>query len=50
MKSSFITRPLLCGGPSPALAGSGFKESLHLDEIDFQQLGNDVRLRGIIRS
>jgi hypothetical protein len=26
------------------------KESLHLEEIDFQQLGNDVRLRGTIRA
>jgi diaminohydroxyphosphoribosylaminopyrimidine deaminase/5-amino-6-(5-phosphoribosylamino)uracil reductase len=42
--------PLLCGGPSPGLAGAGLKESLHLEEIDFQQLGNDVRLRGTIRA
>ena len=42
--------PILCGGPSPGMAGSGLKESLHLDEIDFQQLGNDIRLRGIIRA
>jgi diaminohydroxyphosphoribosylaminopyrimidine deaminase/5-amino-6-(5-phosphoribosylamino)uracil reductase len=41
--------PLLCGGPSPGLAGSGLKESLHLDEIDFKQFGNDVRLRGLVR-
>ena len=41
--------PLLCGGPSPGLAGAGFHESLHLDEIEFQQLGNDVRLRGMVR-
>lgn len=40
--------PLLCGGTSPGLAGSGFNQSLHLDEIEFQQLGNDIRLRGII--
>ncbi len=40
--------PLLCGGPSPALAGAGLRESLHLDEIDFQQLGNDIRLRGLL--
>jgi diaminohydroxyphosphoribosylaminopyrimidine deaminase/5-amino-6-(5-phosphoribosylamino)uracil reductase len=42
--------PLLCGGPSPGLAGAGLKESLRLDEIDFQQLGNDVRVRGVVRS
>ena len=41
--------PMLCGGPSPGLAGSGLKESLHLDEIDFKQLGNDIRLSGIVR-
>lgn len=41
--------PLLCGGPSPGLAGSGLNESLHLDEIEFQQFGNDIRLRGIVR-
>ncbi|MES2440038.1 MAG: bifunctional diaminohydroxyphosphoribosylaminopyrimidine deaminase/5-amino-6-(5-phosphoribosylamino)uracil reductase RibD [Verrucomicrobiota bacterium] len=41
--------PMLCGGPSPALAGGGLKDSLHLDEVDFQQFGNDVRLRGIVR-
>ncbi len=42
--------PMLCGGPSPGLAGGGLKESLHLDEIDFQRFGNDIRLRGIIRT
>jgi diaminohydroxyphosphoribosylaminopyrimidine deaminase/5-amino-6-(5-phosphoribosylamino)uracil reductase len=41
--------PLLCGGPSPGLAGAGFKESLHLKEIDFKQFGNDIRLRGVVR-
>ena len=40
--------PILCGGPSPGLAGGGLKESLHLQEIDFQQIGNDIRLRGLI--
>lgn len=40
--------PLLCGGPSPGLAGAGLGESLHLEEIDFQQFGNDVRLRGTL--
>ncbi len=40
--------PLLCGGPSPGLAGAGLHESLHLKEIDFLQLGNDIRLRGVI--
>jgi diaminohydroxyphosphoribosylaminopyrimidine deaminase/5-amino-6-(5-phosphoribosylamino)uracil reductase len=40
--------PLLCGGPSPALGGAGLAESLHLNEIDFKQFGNDIRLRGVI--
>ncbi|MEY3896829.1 MAG: bifunctional diaminohydroxyphosphoribosylaminopyrimidine, partial [Verrucomicrobiota bacterium] len=35
--------PILCGGPSPGLGGAGLKESLHLEEIDFQQFGNDIR-------
>jgi diaminohydroxyphosphoribosylaminopyrimidine deaminase/5-amino-6-(5-phosphoribosylamino)uracil reductase len=41
--------PLLCGGPSPALAGAGLTESLHLEEIDFQRFGEDIRLRGIVK-
>ena len=41
--------PILCGGPSPGLAGAGLHESLHLDEVDFQQFGNDIRLRGVVR-
>jgi diaminohydroxyphosphoribosylaminopyrimidine deaminase/5-amino-6-(5-phosphoribosylamino)uracil reductase len=40
--------PLLCGGPSPALAGAGLRESLKLQQIDFLQLGNDIRLRGLV--
>lgn len=40
--------PMLCGGPSPGLAGGGLAESLHLREIDFKQLGNDIRLSGIV--
>jgi diaminohydroxyphosphoribosylaminopyrimidine deaminase/5-amino-6-(5-phosphoribosylamino)uracil reductase len=40
--------PILCGGPSPGLAGAGLNESLHLKEIEFQQFGNDIRLRGVI--
>ena len=41
--------PILCGGPSPGLAGAGLHDSLKLDEVDFLQLGNDIRVRGIIR-
>lgn len=40
--------PILCGGPSPGLAGNGLKESLHFKEIEFLQLGEDVRLRGVV--
>lgn len=40
--------PILCGGPSPGLAGNGLKESLQFKEIEFRQLGDDVRLRGVI--
>jgi diaminohydroxyphosphoribosylaminopyrimidine deaminase/5-amino-6-(5-phosphoribosylamino)uracil reductase len=39
--------PILCGGPSPGLGGMGLRESLHLDEIDFQQFGDDIRLWGV---
>ncbi|MFT3990573.1 MAG: bifunctional diaminohydroxyphosphoribosylaminopyrimidine deaminase/5-amino-6-(5-phosphoribosylamino)uracil reductase RibD [Luteolibacter sp.] len=42
--------PILCGGTTPALAGKSFPESLKLEELEFTQLGNDLRLRGIVRS
>ncbi len=41
--------PLLCGGPTPGLGGKGLAKSLHLQEIEYQALGNDIRLRGIIQ-
>lgn len=40
--------PMLCGGPLPGLAGTGLRQALRLDEIEFLQLGNDIRMRGII--
>ncbi len=40
--------PLLCGGPSPALAGNGLPTSLNLKETEFTRLGNDIRFRGVI--
>ncbi len=40
--------PLLCGGPSCGLAGKGSRDPLHLDEMDFQQFGNDIRMRGSV--
>lgn len=42
--------PLLCTGPSPALADPAFPDPLHLHEIDFLQLGSDVRLRAIVQT
>lgn len=36
--------PFLTGGATPALAGNGLPESIHLEEIQFHQLGNDLRL------
>ncbi|MGL5018824.1 MAG: bifunctional diaminohydroxyphosphoribosylaminopyrimidine deaminase/5-amino-6-(5-phosphoribosylamino)uracil reductase RibD [Luteolibacter sp.] len=41
--------PILCGGPTVGLAGLGLTESLHLDEIDFRQISDDIRLRGIVK-
>jgi len=41
--------PLLCGGPTAGLGGAGLNESLHLYEIAYQVLGNDIRLRGLIQ-
>jgi diaminohydroxyphosphoribosylaminopyrimidine deaminase/5-amino-6-(5-phosphoribosylamino)uracil reductase len=40
--------PLLCGGPSPALAGAGLAQSLRLAETEFTRLGDDIRFRGIV--
>lgn len=37
--------PLLCGGPTMGLAGVGLAAALRLDEVEFQPLGDDVRLR-----
>ncbi len=42
--------PLLCGGPSPALAGEELPGSLRLGEISCTRLGDDIRLRGVIAS
>ena len=41
--------PIRCGGTSPGIAGPAFAKSIQLEEIDFLQLGNDVRLRGVVR-
>jgi diaminohydroxyphosphoribosylaminopyrimidine deaminase/5-amino-6-(5-phosphoribosylamino)uracil reductase len=42
--------PLLCGGPSPALAGAGLRESLRLEETEFTRFGDDIRFRGVVSS
>ncbi|MGA0854895.1 MAG: bifunctional diaminohydroxyphosphoribosylaminopyrimidine deaminase/5-amino-6-(5-phosphoribosylamino)uracil reductase RibD [Luteolibacter sp.] len=42
------TAPLLCGGPTPALAGKGLPHSLRLHETSFERFGDDVRMGGII--
>ena len=41
--------PILCGGPSPGLAGEGLRESLRLDEVAFRQFGHDVRVSGLVK-
>lgn len=40
--------PMLCGGPSPALAGEGLAGSQRLKETEFIRLGDDLRFRGVI--
>lgn len=40
--------PLLCGGPSPALAGGGLPAALRLEEVEFLRLGADLRVRGAV--
>ena len=40
--------PLLCGGTVPALATAGLTNSLRLTELGVAQLGEDLRLRGVI--
>jgi diaminohydroxyphosphoribosylaminopyrimidine deaminase/5-amino-6-(5-phosphoribosylamino)uracil reductase len=40
--------PRICGGPVPALAGRGMHPSVKLTETAFEQLGDDVKFRGIV--
>ena len=40
--------PILCGNTTPALAGSSLPKSLRLIETDIQQLGDDIRVRGVL--
>ena len=39
---------ILCGGPSPGLAGAGLASSLRLGEIEYARLGDDIRMRGVV--
>lgn len=41
--------PMLCGGPSPAMAGSGLPAGLKLEEVSFERFEEDLKLSGIIR-
>lgn len=41
--------PMLCGGPTLAMAGEGFPVGLKLGEIAYQQLGDDLKMTGIIQ-
>ena len=36
--------PMLCGGPTPALAGAGLQPSVRLTDTEFTRIGDDVRL------
>ncbi len=40
--------PLLCGGPTSALAGRGLDSALALTEVEFLQMENDTRLRCVV--
>jgi diaminohydroxyphosphoribosylaminopyrimidine deaminase/5-amino-6-(5-phosphoribosylamino)uracil reductase len=40
--------PMLCGGPSPALAGPGLPHGCGLREVEFLRLGDDLRIRGVV--
>lgn len=40
--------PLLCGGPDMAIAGSPLLHSLKLKETEFNNFGDNIRIRGVI--
>ncbi|MEI8037753.1 MAG: bifunctional diaminohydroxyphosphoribosylaminopyrimidine deaminase/5-amino-6-(5-phosphoribosylamino)uracil reductase RibD [Verrucomicrobiota bacterium] len=40
--------PMLCGGPTLALAGAHLPASLRLTETELTQLGDDFRIRGVL--
>ncbi|WAC19807.1 bifunctional diaminohydroxyphosphoribosylaminopyrimidine deaminase/5-amino-6-(5-phosphoribosylamino)uracil reductase RibD [Luteolibacter sp. SL250] len=40
--------PMLCGGPSPGLAGAGLEPSLKMKDVSFRQLGGDIRISGLV--
>lgn len=41
--------PRLCGGPVPALAGTGLPDGSGLEEVSFARFGDDVLVRGRFR-
>lgn len=40
--------PMLCGGPSPALAGTGLSPPLKMKNVSFEQLEGDIRVSGLM--
>ncbi|MGA0845164.1 MAG: bifunctional diaminohydroxyphosphoribosylaminopyrimidine deaminase/5-amino-6-(5-phosphoribosylamino)uracil reductase RibD [Luteolibacter sp.] len=40
--------PLICGGPTPALAGNGLPQSLSLGDAEFERIGSDIRTRAVV--
>jgi len=40
--------PMLCGGPSSALAGAGLHPSLKMKDVSFEQVGGDIKISGLV--
>ena len=40
--------PLLCGGPTPGLAGGGLPDCVRLTAGEFARIGDDIRLRALV--
>ena len=46
----FYLAPLLCGGPSLAVADPGLRlDAVNLEEVAYKKLGRDLRLSGLVR-
>jgi diaminohydroxyphosphoribosylaminopyrimidine deaminase/5-amino-6-(5-phosphoribosylamino)uracil reductase len=41
--------PLMCGGPNAALGGAGLSTPVQCEAAEFTQLGDDVRLRALVK-